>query len=121
VPDPGSTWLFFLSDLSPWADAFSGPGFARFEVIDGKIPPTGGEAIPAVSAVTGFEYSEVQEYNYAPDGEVQLKSIARRTVDEAAAVIQSAIDEAPLPVWTPAPVPSTTPTIGPVPSRGASN
>jgi len=112
----GTTYLLFLEDLHPifGLDEFTSPAFGRF-VVDANrlVIPNGWEVSPGVAAVSGVPFSDMSAAFYAEDQESARATLARRTVDEAAAAILAEIALAPLPpLPTREPVESSAPAAG---------
>ena len=90
-------------------DEFTSPGFGRFLIRpDGLVIPNGSEGVAGVAAISGVPYSELYPAIYASDPKSAFATLARRTVDEVAIIVQAEIALAPLP-----PLPTREPTEAP--------
>jgi hypothetical protein len=116
--EPGTTYLFFLEDLKPIfeVDEFTSPAFGRFVVsADRLVIPNGWERSAGVAAVSGVPFSDMGAAFYADDQEAARAALAKRTVDEAAALIRAEIALTPLP-----PLPTREPIASPTEAAATS-
>jgi len=121
LPTLGSTYLFFLQDLSQFrgeANYYSGPFFARFAIDkENRIVPNGWDATPGIGAVSGASSDSLAGIPTGAGKEAFLRSLAHISIDEAARTIGEAAGRV-----TPMPPPTriATPTIAPAPAPAAS-